>query len=86
MSDTFEPGGSGAGTLVAQGAIVVFLLLLLALFVRTAFMMSTLFWVPVARLFGKGRDPASADSAQAGTKPSAEALASDGTQARLDGE
>ena len=58
MTDTFEPGGSGVGSLFAQGLIILFLLLLLVLFLRTAFLMSTLFWVPVARLFGRGRDVA----------------------------
>jgi hypothetical protein len=56
MSDMLEPGGDGVGSLVAQGVIVVFLLLLLALFIRTALLMSTLWLLPLARAFGRGPD------------------------------
>jgi hypothetical protein len=45
-----EPGAGGAGSVVAQGLIVVFLLFLLALFLRTAFLMSSLWLLPLARL------------------------------------
>lgn len=51
-------GETGAGTYIAYGAIVLFLLLVIALFLRTAFMFSFLLLSPAAtflRRIGLGR-------------------------------
>lgn len=53
MIQNFEPGSSGVGVYIAQGVIALFVLLLLALFVRTAVVVSTLVWLPFVQRFGR---------------------------------
>ena len=53
MIQSFEPGSSGVVVYIAQGVIALFVLLLLALFVRTAVVVSTLVWLPFVQRFGR---------------------------------
>lgn len=54
-----EPGTGGIGGYVAQGAIVLFLVLLVVIFARTAFMFSMLLWEPIMRLVRRRTPPES---------------------------
>lgn len=68
MIQNFEPGSSSVGGYIAQGAIALFVLLLFALFVRTAVVVSTLVWMPFVQRFGRKKDDPS-DSEQDSTAP-----------------
>lgn len=60
---SFEPGSGGVGSYIAQGLIALFILLLVALFLRTAVVVSTLVWMPFVQRFGrKGRDSSGSSS------------------------